>query len=99
MKETTSLTITYQRRLTMREVLDLYSLAKGYHGSVFFYNQTHVVNGSQLPRLVSFFLTIKKNSDFLIVVEGTENETFLARLKPLFMASDMSIGCTISIEH
>lgn len=84
MKETTSVTIRYNNRILMREVIEIYSLTKKHNGNVTFCHDQHAVSGLQLSKLVTFFLTMKKGSDILLVVEGKRNYLYLNKVKCIF---------------
>lgn len=101
MNETSSVTICYTQRIMMKEIMELYTLAKKFNGMVTFYHNHHSVSGLNITKLVTFFLTIKKGSKLLVVVDGQKNHLFLNKIKSIFK-NDHSlnhVSKSISFQH
>jgi phosphotransferase system HPr-like phosphotransfer protein len=101
MNETSSVTIRYNHRIMMKEIMELYTLIKKFKGTVTFYHNHQSVSGVHLPKLVTFFLTIKKGSHLLLVVNGQRNHLFLRNVKAVFEKdhSFNHVSNSISFQH
>jgi len=101
MNETSSVTICYSHRIMMKEIMELYTLAKRFNGMVTFYHNHHSVSGLHITKLVTFFLTIKKGSKLLVVVDGQRNHLFLNKIKSIFENNHSlnHVSKSISFQH
>ena len=101
MNETSSVTIRYNHRILMKEIMELYTLIKKFKGTVTFYHNHQSISAVHLPKLVTFFLTIKKGSHLLLVVNGQSNHLFLRNVKAIFEKeySFNHVSNSISFEH
>jgi phosphotransferase system HPr-like phosphotransfer protein len=101
MNETSSVTIRYSHRLMMKEIMELYTLTKKFNGMVTFYHNQHSVSGLHIAKLVTFFLTLKKGSKLLVVVDGQRNHLFLNKIKAIFENehSFNPVSKSISFQH
>lgn len=101
MNETSSVTIHYNHRILMKEIMELYTLIRQFKGTVTFYHNHQSVSGGHLPKLVTFFLTMKKGSHLLLVVNGQKNHIFLRKVKEIFENeySFNHVSRSISFQH
>lgn len=70
MNQTISTHLTFEKKLSMQQIMDLFEISKNYEGSIYFICKNRVVEPERLSKLVSFMLTLEDCSDLRIMIEG-----------------------------
>lgn len=81
MKEIISASMIVQNKFMMRNMLEIYQASRQFKGTTYLYNQHKTVDASNLTKLVSFLLTVKPQTTLKIIVEGTEVQDHLEKIK------------------
>ncbi|WP_071459050.1 HPr family phosphocarrier protein [Bacillus massilinigeriensis] len=80
MKEIMSSNVIVQKKFSMKKMLDIHQAAKNINGTTYLYSKQKTVVAKNLPKLVSFLLTVEPQSTLKIIVEGTDAEKKLEKL-------------------
>ncbi|WML49684.1 HPr family phosphocarrier protein [Neobacillus sp. PS3-34] len=72
MKEIISTNVIVRNKFNMKKMLEIFQASKQFNGSTFLYCNHKAVDASNLPKLVSFLLTVKPQTTLKIIVEGQE---------------------------
>lgn len=72
MNKIQSASITIKQKLSMKKILDIYQAAKKYEGSIYLYSKEKIANVTNMPKLVSFLLTIKTDSSIKVISQGKD---------------------------
>ncbi|MFY4774200.1 HPr family phosphocarrier protein [Metabacillus sp. RGM 3146] len=90
-----------EKTLNMQQALHLYQLANKYEGSIFLQTENHrKVNAKKLPSMVSFLLTLPKQNDISVVLNGVEDDALLMEIDAVLSepASEKSASLKIQIH-
>ncbi|WP_445486534.1 hypothetical protein [Niallia sp. 03133] len=67
---------TLQEKLTMDDILSFYETSKEFNGKCQLLCKKHVIETTNLPNLVSFFLTANKKQAVHLKLEGQQVKKF-----------------------
>lgn len=72
---------TADKGLNMQQALQLYQLANKSEGKIFLQTENNKkVNARKLPSMVSFLLTLPKQNNISVVLDGVEDEALLMEI-------------------
>ncbi|MFT8320727.1 MAG: hypothetical protein ABF649_07475 [Bacillus sp. (in: firmicutes)] len=74
--ETFSKKLTLQEKFTMDDILSFYEASKEFNGNCQLLCKKSVIEATNLPKLVSFFLTANKRQAVHIKLEGQQVKAF-----------------------
>lgn len=87
-----------EEKLSMRDILSFYEAAKEFNGKCQLLCKKNVVEASNLPKLVSFFLTANKAQAIHIKLEGQQVKSFwkqfITKQGNLFASSYQQVAAT-----
>jgi phosphotransferase system HPr-like phosphotransfer protein len=79
--ESTSMII--KNKMSMKKIMDLYQTSKSFDGTAYLYSGNKLTQVKNLPKLVSFLLTVTPGSIVKIIVEGTRSEKHLKKIEEI----------------
>ncbi|ALC91974.1 hypothetical protein AM500_20885 [Bacillus sp. FJAT-18017] len=83
MKEIMSANVIILNKFNMKKMLDIYQTAKQFKGSTYLYCRHRAVDAENLPKLVSFLLTLESGSAVKIIAEGENVSKHLDTIQSL----------------
>lgn len=90
MKEIMSANVIILNRFMMKKMLDIFQAAKQFNGSTYLYCKNRAVDAANLPKLVSFLLTIEPGTALKIIAEGENVQEHLDGIQNI-CTSELSI--------
>ncbi|WP_080847593.1 hypothetical protein [Cytobacillus gottheilii] len=78
-----SASVIIKNKMSMKSILDLYQKSKSFKGTAFLYSGDKLTQVKNLPKLVSFLLTVTPGSIVKIIVEGTHSEKHLQSISEI----------------
>lgn len=90
MNQTISSKLTFDKKLSMQQIMDLFEISKNYEGSIYFVCKNRVVEPERLSKLVSFMLTLEDCSDLKIMIEGPEVQAIMQKINECCAGSYIS---------
>jgi len=87
MNQTISTQLTFEKKLSMQQIMDLFAISKNYEGSIYFICKNRVVEPERLSKLVSFMLTLEDCSNLKIMIEGPEVQSIMQQINECCVGS------------
>ncbi|KAB2331011.1 HPr family phosphocarrier protein [Bacillus mesophilum] len=87
MNKIESASVIIKNKLSMKTILDLYQKSKSFNGTAFLYSGNKLTQVKNLPKLVSFLLTVTPGSIVKIIVEGSSSEKHLQSIAEICQQS------------
>ncbi|WP_419883299.1 HPr family phosphocarrier protein [Peribacillus sp. B-H-3] len=81
MSELISTEISLNKKLTMRQLMELYQITKNSGSTAYFMCKQKIVDSAKLSGLVSFMLTLNECSDIKVIIEGANVQETLQNIK------------------
>lgn len=82
-KNIESASVIIKNKMSMKTILDLYQTSRSFDGSAYLYSGNKLTQVKNLPKLVSFLLTVTPGSIVKIIVEGTRSEKHLKKIEEI----------------
>jgi phosphotransferase system HPr-like phosphotransfer protein len=83
MKEIISTNVLVCTKFKLKNILDIYQASKQFNGSTYLYSQHKAVDSTNLPKLVSFLLTVETQTVLKIIIEGRDVQQHLDHIKEM----------------
>lgn len=83
MKEIISTNVIVHNKFSMKKMLEIFQASRAFNGSTYLYSQHKAVDSSNLPKLVSFLLTVEPQTALKIIVEGNDVQDHLENIKSI----------------
>ncbi|RHW34180.1 HPr family phosphocarrier protein [Neobacillus notoginsengisoli] len=90
MKEIMSANVIILNKFHMKRMLDIFQAAKQFNGSTYLYCKNRTVDAANLPKLVSFLLTVETGTALKIIAEGENVQRHLDEIQNI-CTSEFSI--------
>lgn len=81
--EINSTKLTMQNNFCTKKILDIFQTIKNFEGKTYFCCNHKTVDAANLPKLVSFLLTLKPKTNIKIIAEGKNVHRHLQMLKEM----------------
>ena len=71
------------KRLSMRQILNLYQVTKEFKGNLYFICNHKMVDAKKLSTFVSFVLTLQECVNMKVILEGEDVHTMLGKVQAI----------------
>jgi phosphotransferase system HPr-like phosphotransfer protein len=83
MREILSTNIKIQTKYCTKITLDIFHVAKQFEGNTFIYSNHKTIDAANLPKLVSFLLTLEPKTTINVIIEGSNVKNHLEKILTL----------------
>lgn len=81
--EINSTKLTMQNKFCTKKTLEIFQMIKQFEGKTYLYCNHKTIDAANLPKLVSFLLTLQPKTNLKIIAEGKNVHKHLQKLKQL----------------
>ncbi|WP_442599029.1 HPr family phosphocarrier protein [Neobacillus sp. D3-1R] len=85
--EINSTKLTMHNKFCTKKILDIFQTIKQFDGKTYICCNYKIIDGENLPRLVSFLLTLQPKTNIKIIAEGRNVHKHLSLLKDMMTKS------------